>query len=74
MEQSAAAISEQYQVSCQDRQGHQLGRTFNMPPDSLPSSVIRQGWQEAITLCGGIDSIGKAFVYDIEGNIIGSLR
>lgn len=74
MEQSATVITEQYQVFCQDRKGHQLSRTFDMPPDSMPTSIIRQGWQEAIDLCGGIDLVGKAFIYTINGEIIGTLR
>ena len=63
-----------FMVSCVDRRGMQHSCTFDLPDDPPQSTVIRRGLEEAIQLCGKIASVGSAYVYTIEGNIIGTLR
>lgn len=67
-------ITVQYLVSCTDRAGNQHGATFDLPITDTAISIIRQGWQEAIRLCGTIDKVASAFVSTLEGEVIGTLR
>ncbi len=67
-------ITEQHMVSCTDRLGRQHSCTFDVPLNVPRASVIRQGWQEAIRLCGSIEKIGSAFISTLNGDIIGTLR
>lgn len=60
-----------YLVSCTDRQGMQHGCTFDAPDQTR---IIRSGWQEAKRLCGHVTKVASAYIYTLDGKVVGTLR